>query len=81
MEYGRVEQIVREAAELASKKRSEKGLPPLPHTTPYTLRRTYISITLVAYQNQPICRSFSSGAYRDRTGDLLLAKQALSQLS
>jgi hypothetical protein len=24
---------------------------------------------------------FASGAYRDRTGDLLLAKQALSQLS
>ncbi len=27
------------------------------------------------------CRSFASGANRDRTGDLLLAKQALSQLS
>ena len=27
------------------------------------------------------CRHFSSGASRDRTGDLLLAKQALSQLS
>ena len=26
-------------------------------------------------------RNFSSGASRDRTGDLLLAKQALSQLS
>jgi len=25
-----------------------KGLPPLPNTTPHTLRRTYISIALVA---------------------------------
>jgi hypothetical protein len=32
-------------------------------------------------QNMPISRHFSSGANRDRTGDLLLAKQALSQLS
>ena len=29
----------------------------------------------------PSCRRFASGANRDRTGDLLLAKQALSQLS
>jgi hypothetical protein len=28
-----------------------------------------------------VCRSSSSGASRDRTGDLLLAKQALSHLS
>jgi hypothetical protein len=28
-----------------------------------------------------ICASFFYGANRDRTGDLLLAKQALSQLS
>jgi hypothetical protein len=32
-------------------------------------------------QNLPISRHFSNGASRDRTGDLLLAKQALSQLS
>jgi hypothetical protein len=32
-------------------------------------------------QNRPISRHFFSGASRDRTGDLLLAKQALSQLS
>jgi integrase len=25
-----------------------RGLPPLPHTTPHTLRRTYISIALLA---------------------------------
>ena len=50
MDYGRVEQIVREAAKLASAKRAEKGLPPLPHTTPHTLRRTYISIALIAYE-------------------------------
>jgi hypothetical protein len=28
-----------------------------------------------------ICRLFLDGAYRDRTGDLQLAKLALSQLS
>jgi hypothetical protein len=50
MEYRRVEQIVREAAELASEKLAKKGLPPLPHTTPHTLRRTYISIALIAYE-------------------------------
>jgi hypothetical protein len=50
MEYGRVEQVVREAAELASEKLARKGLPPPPHTTPHTLRRTYISIALVAYE-------------------------------
>jgi hypothetical protein len=32
-------------------------------------------------QNMPISRYFVNGANRDRTGDLLLAKQALSQLS
>lgn len=50
MDHGRVEQIVREAGELASAKRAAKGLPPLPHTTPHTLRRTYISIALLAYE-------------------------------
>ena len=48
MDNGRVEQIVREAAELASEKLAEQGLPPLPNTTPHTLRRTYISIALIA---------------------------------
>ncbi len=47
MDNGRIEQIVHEAAELASKKLAKKGLPPLPNTTPHTLRRTYISIALV----------------------------------
>ena len=32
-------------------------------------------------EKQDICRGFLSGANRDRTGDLLLAKQMLSQLS
>jgi integrase len=50
MDKGRVEQIVLEAAKLASEKRVERGLPPLPHTTPHTLRRTYISIALIAYE-------------------------------
>jgi integrase len=46
MSYGRVEQIVREAAAGASEKFMARGLPPLPKTTPHTLRRTYVSIAL-----------------------------------
>lgn len=44
----RVTKIVAAAAELASKRLREKGLAPLPRTTPHTLRRTYISVALVA---------------------------------
>jgi integrase len=44
----RIGQIVHEAAALASERLAEKGLPPLPNTTPHTLRRTYISIALIA---------------------------------
>lgn len=48
MSRKRAAQIVREAAELASQRLAMAGLPPLPHTTPHTLRRTYISIALLA---------------------------------
>jgi integrase len=44
----RVGQIVAEAAKLASERLGERGLPPLPNTTPHALRRTYISIALLA---------------------------------
>ena len=44
----RVGQIVGEAAALASERLALKGVPPLPRTTPHTLRRTYISIALIA---------------------------------
>src|SRR3954469_23508002 len=44
----RVAEIVRDAAEEASERLSARGMPPLPHTTPHTLRRTYISIALLA---------------------------------
>ena len=44
----RIAKIIREAAALASKTREQQGLPPLPRTTPHTLRRTYISISLPA---------------------------------
>jgi integrase len=44
----RVWKIVAEAADLASQRLTAKGLPPLPSTTPHTLRRTYISIALLA---------------------------------
>lgn len=44
----RVRAIVAAAAELASDRLVALGLPPLPKTTPHALRRTYISIALVA---------------------------------
>lgn len=44
----RVRKVIRAAAELASERRVARGLPPLPKTTPHTLRRTYISIALIA---------------------------------
>jgi integrase len=44
----RVGEIVKEAAEAASAQLVAKGVPPLPNTTPHTLRRTYISIALLA---------------------------------
>jgi integrase len=46
----RVAQIVRESAERATMIRRDRGLPPLPKTTPHALRRTYISIALLANQ-------------------------------
>jgi integrase len=44
----RIGQIVGAAAKLASERLIAGGLPPLPHTTPHTLRRTYISGALRA---------------------------------
>jgi integrase len=44
----RAAKIVGEAAALASESMVERGMPPLPHVTPHTLRRTYISIALLA---------------------------------
>jgi integrase len=43
----RVGQIVAEAAALATERNQARGLPPLPRTTPHSLRRTYISIALL----------------------------------
>ncbi len=48
MNRQRVAAIVREAASHASERQVVKGLPPLQHTTPHSLRRTYISIALLA---------------------------------
>lgn len=44
----RIGKIVTTAAKLASERLIVKGLPPLPDTTPHTLRRTYISGALRA---------------------------------
>jgi integrase len=44
----RVAKVVREAAVLASERVTARGLPPLPKITPHSLRRTYISIALLA---------------------------------
>ncbi len=44
----RIGEILREAAQAASAKRVAMGLPPLPAVTPHSMRRTYISLALVA---------------------------------
>jgi integrase len=44
----RIGKIVAAAAKLASERLTARGLPPLPNTTPHTLRRTYISGALRA---------------------------------
>jgi integrase len=44
----RANAIVGQAAALASSHLAGRGLPALPSTTPHTLRRTYISIALLA---------------------------------
>jgi integrase len=44
----RVGEMVREAAETASQRMVKEGLSPLPLVTPQSLRRTYISIALLA---------------------------------
>jgi integrase len=41
-------QIVSQAAAQATRELASKGLPPLPRTTPHSLRRTHISIALLA---------------------------------
>jgi hypothetical protein len=48
MDRQRVGAIVREAAQLANERHVARGLPPLPHITPHSLRRTHISIALLA---------------------------------
>ena len=48
--------IVREASTLATETRSARGLPPLPRTTPHSLRRTYISIALLANRFDAVVR-------------------------
>jgi hypothetical protein len=48
MSRKRVGTIVAEAAALATEKMRERGLPPLAHITPHSLRRTYITIALLA---------------------------------
>jgi hypothetical protein len=42
------ERVLDAATKLASERLTENGLPPLPHVTPHTLRRTYVSIMLLA---------------------------------
>ena len=42
------QRIIAPAVEAASARMAELGMPPLPHVTPHTLRRTYVSIMLLA---------------------------------
>jgi len=48
MDRQRVVKIVKDAALLANEHITDRGLPPLPNITPHSLRRTYISIALLA---------------------------------
>ncbi len=48
MDRQRVAKIVTDATNLASQNRASRGLPPMPHISPHSLRRTYISLALVA---------------------------------
>ena len=48
VDRGRIAHVLAKASASASERQLARGLPPLPHTTPHTLRRTYISIALVA---------------------------------
>jgi integrase len=48
IDRGRVGEVVRDAARLASERFVARGFPPLPNTTPHSLRRTYISVALLA---------------------------------
>jgi integrase len=48
LSQGAVGRIVKEAASLAGERLVAKGMAQLPYTTPHTLRRTYISVALVA---------------------------------
>ncbi len=48
MSRQRVGQIVGDGAHEATRRHTARGLPPLPNVTPHTLRRTYISIALLA---------------------------------
>jgi integrase len=43
------------AVKLADERLTERGLPPLPHVTPHTLRRTYVSIMLLATNFEVTC--------------------------
>ena len=45
---GRIARILTKASARASEQLLARGMAPLPHTTPHTLRRTYISIALLA---------------------------------
>ncbi len=45
---GRISGVLAKVSEQASEQQLARGLPPLPNTTSHTLRRTYISIALVA---------------------------------
>jgi hypothetical protein len=61
-----VGKIVGEAAALANEQVTARGLPPLPHVTPHSLRRTYISIALLANNfdvSSAVTERTSTGSY------------------
>ena len=59
------------AAQLASSRLVERGLPPLPHVTPHSLRRTYVSVMLLAtHFDIPFVQSQVGHAHAQMTLDV-----------
>ena len=83
---GRVAGILTLASARASEQPIARGLPPLPRTTPHTLRRTYISIALLANNfdvkwvmgqvGHADSRMTMDGETQTRTGDTTIFRDA-----
>jgi integrase len=74
----RVLRIVSKAAARAGEQLVARGLPPLPNTTPHSLRRTYVSIALLA-NNFDVLFTGTPFEYPNVAGQRLFGALTLSQ--